>query len=379
MPPARRRVLLLVGELSAYVRGVLAGVLRHALQRGDWDCRMAGWGDSSVAALQPPARVDGVIARVRDDATAASLIGYGRPVVNVANAHPGRVLPSVINDEEAIGRIAARHFLDRGFVSLAYLPFGGFAFVDERMAGFVDEARRRGVAAAVPSPIRGAADEFRAAALAFLAPLPKPVGVFASSDVAAHHASIACRDAGLAIPHDVALLGVDDDDLLCRLSDPPLSSIQPGTERIGEAAAELLDRLIDGAPPPPAPLRVPPVGLAARRSSDLAAVDDQVLATAMRCIRERACAGIHVDDVVSAVPCSRSELERRFREVLGTTVAAQIRLARFAEAKRLLRETGMPLAQVARACGFRDAKQFGAGFVRETGSTPLAWRQANRR
>jgi LacI family transcriptional regulator len=208
--------------------------------------------------------------------------------------------------------------------------------------------------------------------------LHKPVGVLAPNDVWAYQLLEVCRQKALRVPDDVALVGVDNDDLLCGLARPPLTSVATPAERVGYEAAALLDRLMaspgraDGAPPLP-PL--PPLGVVARQSTDVLMVDDPAVAAAVRFIRERACTPIGVEDLLRAVPLPRRTLERRFRAALGRGPGEEIRRTRVERARYLLGASRSSMGEVARAAGFADAKHFCVAFRRHTGQSPSSYRR----
>jgi LacI family transcriptional regulator len=185
----------------------------------------------------------------------------------------------------------------------------------------------------------------------------------------------ACRRAGIAVPEEVAVIGVDNEELVCKLAYPPLSSVDPGARSLGYEAAALLDRLIRGEPRPATPLLIPPVGVVTRLSTDVNAIADPDIAAAMRFIREHACEGIGVDDVLSQVPVSRSVLQRRFRSLLGRSIHAMIAGVRLQRAKQLLVETDLPLSVIAKRAGFSHVEYLCAAFRQATGRPPGTYRR----
>ena len=175
------------------------------------------------------------------------------------------------------------------------------------------------------------------------------------------------------MPEEVAVLGVDDDRLLCDLCSPPLSSIVPDAPQAGYVAAELLDRMLRGEKVSADEHRVPPRGVAARQSTDVLAVDDRAVATAVRFIRERACDDIRVDDVLARVPLSRRVLESRFYKLLGRTPHDEILRIKLERVKQLLAETDLKL--VADRAGFRHVEYLSVVFKRVVGVPPSRWRR----
>ncbi len=204
----------------------------------------------------------------------------------------------------------------------------------------------------------------------WLRKLPKPFGVMAANDNRGRQVLEACRAYELAVPDDVAVIGVDNDDLLCRLSSPPLSSVEQGARRLGYAAAALLDRMIQGRNPRQRHLVIDPLSVVTRQSTDVLAIDDLRVAKAMAFIREHASEGIKVPHVVSAVAISRSGLETRFVAALGYTIRTAIRNTQLERARRLVSETDMPLKQVAAEAGFKSVQHMTTLFVKAFGQTP---------
>jgi LacI family transcriptional regulator len=180
------------------------------------------------------------------------------------------------------------------------------------------------------------------------------------------------------VPDDVAVIGVDNDALLCELASPPLSSVIPNTHRTGYEAAALLDRMMRGKRVAPTAHLIAPLGVAARQSTDVLAVDDRAVARAVQFIREHACEGINVSDVLRAVPLSRRVLEQRFQRLLGHTPREEILHVRLNRVKQLLSETDLPLYLIAERTGFEHVEYLSVVFKRETGKTPSAFRDGAR-
>ncbi len=189
----------------------------------------------------------------------------------------------------------------------------------------------------------------------WLPTLPRPLGVLACLDLRGQQVLSACRQAGLRVPEEVAVIGVHNDELLCELCDPPLSSVIPNAERAGYEAAGLLARAMAGAKLTRTVLEVPPLGIASRQSTDIAAVGDAKVAEAMRLMRAQAATGINVADILRAVPMARTAFERRFKAALGTTPHAHLRKLRIARVQELLVSTSLPVGEIAAATGFEHS------------------------
>jgi LacI family transcriptional regulator len=212
----------------------------------------------------------------------------------------------------------------------------------------------------------------------WIAALPTPVGIFAAVDYFGVALTQVCREIGLRIPEDVAVLGVDNDDVYCRLARPPLSSVIPSAQRVGYEAGALLDQLLNGHKPPREPVLVEPLGIQTRRSTEVLATDDEDVVAAARFIRESAHQPIKVADVLRVVPVSRRALERRFRRALGRGLAEEISRVRLERGRRLLAETDLSMSRVAEHSGFTDASHLTSVFHRELGITPSEYRRQTR-
>ena len=210
----------------------------------------------------------------------------------------------------------------------------------------------------------------------WLSRLPLPIGIMACNDVRGQQILDACSTLGAAVPEEIAVVGVDDDELLCRLCDPPLSSVVPNVEAVGYRAAELLARAMQGKGVASTGERIAPIGVTVRQSSDVVAVEDQEVASALRFIREAACQRITVQDVVEQVKTSRSTLERKMRRALGRSPQQEIRLVQIRRARELLATTDLTISRIARLCGFENPEYLHVMFRRETRQTPGEFRQA---
>ena len=183
-----------------------------------------------------------------------------------------------------------------------------------------------------------------------------------------------CRRADVVVPDEIAVVGVDNDEPLCDVANPPLSSVWPNHERVGFEAARVLARWMAGGAPPQIQ-RVSVRGLVTRSSSAALAIGDRVVAQAMQLIRDRACEGISVDEIARSVAVSRSVLQRRFRALLDRPVSDMLIAARLRRARELLGETDLPLAFIAERAGFRHQEYLGAVFKRQVGQTPGQYRR----
>lgn len=379
---ATRRVALIVESTFASGRGMFCGIADYARRHGPWSlCTEPRGLDDPVPSWLATWRGDGIIAKVSSRRLKDAVLQTGLPVVDMLGTVPDPRLPVVLPDDDAIGRLAAEHLLARGFHHFGHCGVRTNCSQRAR-AGFVAAVAVAGHEVHLHDlPVLGRsrrswdADQERLAA--WLRGLPKPVAIMASSDCKAQRVLDACSRIGVAVPDDVAVLGVGNDEMLCGFVTPPLSSIIPDFQRIGYEAARLLDRLMRGAVGRLQPLLLPPAGVVTRQSTDVIAVPDPETAAAVRFIRERACAGesVSVGEVAEHCLLSRTDLKRRFRRNLGCSVIDQILRERVNQATRLLHDTDLPIAHIARATGFRTQQRMGAVFRTRLGTTPARFRQ----
>jgi LacI family transcriptional regulator len=211
----------------------------------------------------------------------------------------------------------------------------------------------------------------------WLAQLPKPIGIFACDDSRARHVLQACRFLELQVPEDIALVGVDNDDVMCEITQPSLTSIEQGSVGVGYEAAGLLDRVMGGKAVKHAAVTVPPEGLVSRRSTDILAVSDETVVEALHFIRRRAFDPIQVRDVLKVVRTSRTNLETKFRKNLGRSIHAEIRRVRVEAARRMLTTSNTPIKEIARRVGVSSVQYFTAMIRNVTGQTPGEIRKAS--
>jgi LacI family transcriptional regulator len=376
----RKEVALLIETSNGYARGLLSGIIAYMREHESWSVYLGehGRGDDPPRWLRRW-KGDGVIARIENARIASAVVDSGLPAVDVSAARKVAHLPWVETDDRAIADAGARHLLERNFRHLAFCGDDRFNWSRWRCEHFQKAAAAAGIECSVYRPSPHVRDDWDATENdigRWLLSLPQPVGVMACYDIRARHVLDACRRVGMAVPDQVAVVGVDNDEFLCDLTDPPLSSIAPDTRRTGYEAAALLDRLMSGRERRRGQaIFVQPLGVIARRSTDVLALGDAEVSAAVRFIREHACEGISVKDLLEQVPLSRRVLEGRFRKLLGRTPHDEIARIRFERVRQLLRETRLPLAEIARRSGFRNAEYLNTAFRKEFGLSPNAYRK----
>lgn len=382
MMEKRRKVALLVETSNAYGRELLHGVRAWMRENSLWSVFLAehGRGDAPPSWLGSW-RGDGIIARIENRRIERAVRATRLPVVDLSAAMLMKGIPWLETDDKAIGRLAAEHFLERGFRNLAFCGESRFNWSRWREESFSSHIRQKGMSLSVFNPgstgRAGAGRDWESdqrQLTLWIRSLPKPVGIFACYDIRAMDVMEACRRSGHRVPDEVAVLGVDNDELLCDLADPPLSSVIPDVRRTGYAAAGLLDRLMRGERVKAGCTLFAPLGVATRQSTDVVAVEDPQVSMAVRYIREHACGGMGVEDLLGQVSLSRRVLEYRFRKLLGRSPHEQILRVRMDRAKRLLAETDLTLAEVAERTGFVHVEYLSVVFKREVGIPPGRYR-----
>jgi LacI family transcriptional regulator len=290
-------------------------------------------------------------------------------------------VPTIGPDNEAVARLAAAHLQERGFRHFGFcgLARGLDPRMDDRTEAFRRHLEGAGFGCSVFEPERTAAwaQEERQMAR-WIVSLPKPAGVMACNDNRGLQVLRACMGVGVAVPDQVAVIGAGNDDCLCSLSHPPLSTVDLGPEAIGYEAAALLDRMMSGPQAPAPHVQVPPRGIVTRRSTDVLATEDQAVAAAVGFIRSHAYDDICVDDVLKHVSLSRSALEPRLKRVIGRTIHQEIHRVRLERVKALLSTTDLPTKQISAQTGFHSVQYLARVFRSATGQTPANYRKKMR-
>ena len=372
-----RLIMLALTWDEGYRRTVLEGIAEFGEQGVDWEFFVDR--PHLPASARLGLKFDGVIAD--PEAWRRITVPPQTPVVTVTGDPIPNGPPAVIADNQAVGRLGAKHLADAGLKSLAYCHIPNMGYSDQRWNGFNEVAQQLHIPCvryeppAVPPPY-GEPDLHLQE---WLRTLPLPAGIMAAHDQRAEEVMHACHAIGLRIPEDIAMLGVNNEFPTCRLTLPPLSSVDHAIRRMGYQAAALLHRMMSGqAPPPSNVVIIAPDRVVTRRSTDLLAVADPDVAAALKFIRANADQPIKVRDVLARVPASRRTLEIGFRAAVGRTIQGEITRMRIDRAKHLLTHTDIPMPEIADACGIAYASQLSYLFRRECGVSPLEFRQSHR-
>lgn len=376
-----RHVALLIESSGSYGRGLLRGIAKFNREHGGWSTyfRPHGFGDPMPKWLKGW-KGDGMLVRIDNQAMADLCMQSKVPVVNLRGTLPNLNLPIVSVDNAQVAKIAAQHFVERGLKHFAFCgrPRGVNPVLDQRCDAFKDFSEHvSGICHVFPAviPVEQADWEADQEQLArWIRSLPKPVGVMACNDERGLQVLDACRRARVAVPEQVAVIGVDNDEPLCELSIPPMTSIDVNGEGVGYEAAVLLDRLMDGRKPPATLTKIAPRGVVTRLSTDMVASEDAEVNRAVRYIRENACKGMQVVDVVAYMGMSRASLQQRMKQIVGRTIHQEIQRVRLARVQELLVMSGMTIKQVTRETGFTSVQYMTRVFRALTDETPARYR-----
>ncbi|MBP7937362.1 MAG: DNA-binding transcriptional regulator [Phycisphaerae bacterium] len=379
-----RHVAILVETSRAYGRGLLRGIARYNRERGRWHTYFEPHGlDDPPPAWLRGWKGDGVIARIDNRRMARALLALGKPVVNLRGTVPGLPFPFLGADNEAVARMGTDHLLERGFIHFGFCGFarGYHPGLDHRGECFqrlIEAAGHRcGLYQQPRSPGGRSRLENEHRRLArWIRSLPKPVGIMAANDDRGLAVLNACRRIAVKVPYQVAVLGVDNDEYLCGLSIPMLSSIDINSEETGYKAAALLDRMMSGRKPPRRMPEIRPSAVVARQSTDVLATDDRRVIQALEFIRQNARRPISSRDVARFVGVSRAALGPRFKSVTHRTVGQEIRRVRLDLAKDLLARSNMPIKRIAIETGFSAVQYLTRVFQAATGQTPASFRRS---
>jgi LacI family transcriptional regulator len=386
--PGSRKVILLVESSRGFGRDLLQGIADYVRFHGPWTfyhppffyMRSSHKRDDELLRLKSWG-ADGIIAREFSAKTREQILSLDIPTVfhAVLDEKPMDGAGNICADDVGIGKVAAEHLLSLGFHNFAFCGLNDFFWSRKRAEGFRETITRAGFEPAFYRYPKSRAQRFwpreQNRLVAWLKSLPKPVGLMACIDERAQEVIEASKQAGLRIPEEVAIIGADDDKLICELSNPPLSSVALSSVRAGYEAAELLDELMSDRRPDDPTVYVRPLHVVSRQSTDVQAVADEEVAAAMNFIKNNIARPIQVNDVVSHCSLSRNILARRFKKALGHTMQQEIKSLRIERIAGLLVTTSMPVSQIASTMGFSDANHFSRYFRKEKKITPLAYRR----
>jgi LacI family transcriptional regulator len=375
------RVLLFIDISRGFGRGMLSGITRYAALHGPWTFYHnppgylkpnARFRPKQLAAWKP----DGIIYSMAQFGDFSSL---GVPLIAYEhNTYTGPI-PCIRSNDTEVGRLAARHLLDQGHRQFGFCGYNGFTWSTERCEAFCGAIEEAGGRVEIyRSTGRRYTPEAKEEARIreWLKALPKPIGVLCANDDRAESVLQACAALEYGVPEDVSVVGVDDDEYVCELQNPPLSSIRLATEQAGYQTAALLHRMMHGEEIMSGQrITAQATGVTPRQSTDMLMVRHADVRKALRFIRENVNRAIRVTDVVRATGLSHRGLNDRFNAELGCSIVEQLTRARTAFICRLLADTDMQIQEIAKAVGYEDDRHFSRYVKRATGLTPQAYRR----
>ncbi|MCC9607384.1 substrate-binding domain-containing protein [Blastopirellula sp. JC732] len=378
-------VALLIETSRTYGRELLHGVRQYVAERGPWSLLV----ESRSLETPPPPWLpawqgNGILTRSGSQQMADAVGRAKLPTVELRSTRLKHSFPFVGVDNRSLGKLVAEHFLSRGFRHFAVYQLGAEEYFQQRCENFVQTVADNGYEALRyhPRNRREQPTEWEQAQqeLAdWVSKLPKPVGVMACTDQLGFWLLDACRRCGATVPEEVAVVGVENDASLCSMASTPLSSVELNGMAVGYRAAELLEHLMRGGKAPKKPILIQPLSVVTRQSSDIVAVDDPELAAALLFMRENACQGVSVSDVLKAVAISRSSLERGLRKLLGRSPNQELLRLKLNRAEELLTHTDLTLATIGERCGFRRTQHLAETFREFYGVPPGQYRRERRK
>lgn len=379
----KQKVLLLIESSRGYGRGCLRGVADYCRIYGNWQVIHV---ERTMNEQLPDGirnwKLDGIISRAEELSISAAIDELGVPTVDLRGSYVPANGVSFDTDHAACAALAVEHFCQRGLRDVAFCGYGGVDFSDARGAAFQELARRKGCrchyfaspadrSSHISRELLAEGDDTDL--VAWLKTLPAPCGVFACNDVRGRQVLRACAEAEIAVPEQLALVGVDNDNDICDLAIPNMSSIEPDAHQIGFQGATYLAELMNGGTVARRTY-VRPKGVVVRASSDFIAIGDREMAGILHYIGSHACEGLTVEMICQRFRLSRSSLERRLKKAIGRNAKAEIDRVRIERAKLLLRETDRKLLAVANHVAYSSAAKFAVAFKRITGVTPGEFR-----
>jgi LacI family transcriptional regulator len=366
------RIAFVVPDIGRQTRQILVGIHRYALANTHWHLRLALGDSHNIIPVLKKAGIDGAFVSFRAEHVNHELLAMGLSCIALNCLKIPRNVPYVTTDSVAAGRAAAEHFIERGFHSFAYYSPSDIFWSERRREGFCGRLSEAGYSASVYR-IKGLKGPMN-----WLKSLPKPVGLMACDDGVGYDLIEAAGEAGIHIPEDVAVMGVDNDDILCNSVRPPLSSVDTNFEQAGYEAAELLNAIMTGQEAMPGhPILARVSRVVVRQSSDILAINDPHIAAAVHFIRTHFNSPIQVVDVVNATSLSRRVLEKKFRAVLKRSILDEIMRRRVEHIVDLLLKSNMSIDQIVASSTFDSASHMIRVFRKHMGMPPRAFRKTH--
>lgn len=374
------KIVLLIKPEGAYGRRLLLGIAKYAQIHHHWSIFHEVEQHKRAFHFFKNLGADGIIADIREVEKIESLLRPQIPLITIGNTRAKNSnTPNIRGDTELTGKMGADHFLEHGFKYFAFCSYEEFEWSRSRCNEFVKRIKNAGFEAHIyKRPYLKPNipwEKEQKMIMEWIKSLPKPLGIMACNDDFGRQILEACKFAKITVPEEVAVLGVDDDEIICNLTDPPLSSIFINTEKAGYQAAELLEDLMNGTEMTGQSIVAKPTHIQTRRSSDIFAIENPDIVNALRFIHQHAHKPIQVDDVVNATCLSRRTLYDKFQKALGRSVAYEIRKKRIDQIVKMLTETNLPINVIALKLGYPGTEKLSRFFNHEKGMTPSTYRK----
>ncbi len=374
------KIAILVDTSTGWGRRIVRGVLDYTMQHGPWHVWIEPKGQNELFNVPSDSNIDGIIARISTPELVKEINKCKIPTVNIS----GLVLknsnfPRITTDWDAAAILAENHFRDRALQNFAYAGPIQLSYVHEHELAFKKVLAKTGTTCHVYQPEinRDHLKQWESrhkSLIPWLKSLPKPIGIYTWGFQIGRDIINACREANISIPHDVAVLGGDYDELLSDSCHPALSGIATPAKQIGYQATKILHSMIKGTGVPKKDIFIKPEEIEERLSTEMMAIDDPQIIKALEFLRDHACEPIKVEDILKAVPMARRSLERRFMQYIGRNPAQEIRHLRINQARKLLVKTDLSMEDIAEACGYASYNYLGNVFKAETGYSPGRYR-----
>ncbi len=380
------KIILLIDLGEEYGTGLLKGITRYSQKYGPWVfCRMPGYfreknGVEGILKWAKEWEADGIIGQFYSDSSVEKLMKAGIAVVAEDFKERQKNIPNITGDYLSTGRMGAEYFLRKGFKNFAFYGFKNIVWSRERLQGFENRVNEEGYTVHQFEHQRKFKYQelwyYKPSALSkWLKSLPKPIALMTCDDNQAMHITEACRISNIRIPEEVAVLGVDNDEMLCNLLDPPLSSIALDIEKGGYEAARLIHTMIKTNNKEFYDVVVEPTQVVTRNSTDIYAAKDKYIGMALKYIHNNVDKNMKVSDVLEQVPLSRRSLEIRFQKVTGLPVYEYIFNLRIERFTQKLLETDDSIFEIAVDLGLNDSKNIAHQFKQIKGCTPTEYRK----
>ena len=382
------KVALLIETARSYGRGLLRGIAKYSRLHGPWQFHLTPGDFEQIIPKMQDWEGMGIIARVLNETMADAILQTGLPTVfldfptSMEKRKNGKKRQCIDMSSDSVNaaRLAASHLLEKQLVHFAFVGYPFQTWSEKREKSFIATIGDAGYSVHVYQPplrtgrpLRWEKEE--PFLMEWLKSLPKPVGIMACNDQRGREVLDACELAEIRVPEKLVVIGVDNDDILCELCTPPLTSVALNTEKGGYVAAGILDEMMKGNLPSVKNILVEPLGIVERRSTNIIAIEDGDVAVALQYIHSNAVGNLSIDNIVKEAAVSRRALEVKFRKILGKTILDEIQRVRLEHSKRLLQETEMSIPKIASDVGFNTPSYFIQVFSKNTGMTPAKYRR----